>query len=95
MPAHVSEPFDPTVLPPQPQIIPDELRLTADNTNADWQTRVPPQAVGMFIAAVTQWLSNPRFGVKVEVDADSAGWTIRVGLPQPDLRNDVIIGDAE
>ena len=83
--------FDPAMLPPAPQIIPDEMaRLSVDNTNG-WATRVPPQAVGMFIAAVTQWLSNPRFGTKVEVDTRSDGWTITVSLPQPNLRDDVIL----
>lgn len=84
--------FDPSMLPPQPQIIPDELRtLVADNTAADWSTRVPAQAVGMFIGAVVQWLSDPRFGVRVEVDTDTSGWTIRVGLPAPETREDVVL----
>lgn len=87
----MSQPFDPNLLPPQPQIIPDELKVSVDNTTSDWQTRVPPQAVGMFIAAVTQWLSHPRFGVKVDVDAQADGWTIKVGLPQPETRNDITV----
>lgn len=84
--------FDPAMLPPQPDIIPDELRaLSVDNTGSDWSTRVPPQAVGMFVAAVTQWLSHPRFGVRVDVDTDTTGWTIRVGLPAPETRDDVVL----
>lgn len=87
--------FDPTMLPPQPDIaemIPPELqRLTVDNTSADWATRVPPQAVGMFIAAVTRWLSDPRFGTKVTVDTEPDGWTIHVELPKPVLRDDVTL----
>lgn len=90
----MADDFDPSMLPPQPQIIPDELRaLTVDNTGADWSTRVPPQAVGFFIAAVTRWLSHPRFGVRVRVDTDPAGWTLRVDLPTPETREDVILPD--
>lgn len=84
--------FDAAALPPQPSVIPDELRsMTVDNTGSDWSTRVPPQAVGMFVAAVAQWLSNPRFGVRVKVDADDAGWTLRIDLPTVELREDVIL----
>ena len=45
----------------------------------------------MFVAAVTQWLSHPRFGVRVDVDTDTTGWTIRVGLPAPETRDDVVL----
>lgn len=84
--------FDPSMLPPQPQIIPDELRsLVVDNTGADWSNRVPPQGLAMFIAAITQWLSHPRFGVRVQVDTDASGWTIRVGLPAVETRDDVTV----
>lgn len=83
--------FDPDMLPPQPELIPAELaHLTVDNRN-EWATKVPPAAVGMFIAAVTQWLSHPRMGTKVSVDTTPEGWTIRVELPQPDLRDDIIL----
>lgn len=84
--------FDPSMLPPRPQIIPEDLRhLVADNTKSDWQGRVPPQAVGMFIAAVVRWLSEPRMGCKVTVDTEPTGWTIKVGLPTPEIRDDVVI----
>lgn len=87
--------FDPSMLPPRPQLIPPELlHLVADNTNSDWQTRVPPQAVGMFIAAVVRWLSQPRMGTKVTVDTRIDGWTIQVDLPKPELREDIVIPDA-
>jgi hypothetical protein len=84
--------FDESMLPPRPQLIPDDLRsLSVDNTGSDWSKRVPPAAVGMFVAAVTQWLSHPRFGVAVQVDTDAGGWTIRVGLPEPETREDVVL----
>jgi hypothetical protein len=73
--------FDPTMLPGRPDIIPEELRASADL--AAWSTRVPPQAVGMFVAAVAQWLSDPRFGVTVAVESDPLGWTLRIELPPP------------
>ena len=93
MPEQVTA-FSPDQLPQQPDIIPPELRqLAADNTVSDWTTRVPPQGVGMFIAAVVRWLSHPRFGVKVTVDTEPTGWTIRVDLPARDTREDIIIGD--
>lgn len=72
------------LLPPKPDLIPAELRkLAIDNTH-QWEKRVPPQAVGMFIAAVTQWLSHPRMGTKVTVNTLDNGWTITVELPTPD-----------
>lgn len=84
--------FDPSMLPPRPQLIPQGLEhLVADNTS-EWQTRVPPHAVGMFIAAVVRWLSQPRMGTKVVCDTRPDGWTITVDLPQPELREDVIVG---
>jgi len=84
--------FDPSMLPPRPQLIPDGLQhLVADNTGSDWQTRVPPQAVGFFIAAVVRWLSEPRMGTKVTVDTEPTGWTIKVELPQPELREDITL----
>lgn len=84
--------FDPSMLPPRPQIIPEGLEhLVADNTQAQWQTRVPPQAVGMFIAAVVRWLSEPRMGTKVICDTRPDGWTITVDLPKPELRDDIIL----
>lgn len=86
--------FDPSMLPPRPQIIPDELRhYTADNTLADWSQRVPPAAVGMFVAAVAQWLSDPRFGVRVHVDARTDGWTLEIGLAPATVREDIILPD--
>ena len=87
--------FDPSMLPPQPDIIPDELRaLSADNTAAGWQQRVPPQAVGMFVAAVVRWLSDPRFGVRVDVETREDGWTLNIGLPQQETREDVVLPDT-
>lgn len=84
--------FDPSMLPPRPNIIPDELRsFSADGTLGDWSRRVPPEAVGMFVAAVAQWLSDPRFGVRVQVDARDDGWTIDIALPRPETRDDVIL----
>lgn len=81
--------FDPAQLPGQPEIIPPELRqFTIDNTS-DWAARVPPQAVGMFVAAVVQWLSHPRFGTKVTAETHNDGWTIQIGLPKPETREDV------
>jgi hypothetical protein len=73
--------FDPSMLPGHPDVIPQELRASADLSA--WSARVPPQAVGMFVAAVAQWLSDPRFGVSVNVESDPQGWTLRVGLPTP------------
>ena len=83
--------FDWSMLPPRPQIIPDELKhLVADNTQ-EWATRASPQAVGMFVAAVVQWLSQPRMGTKVTVDTRTDGWTINVDLPKPEIRDDVTL----
>lgn len=84
--------FDPSILPDPPKIIPDELRsMSVDNTGADWSARVPAAAVGMFVAAVAQWLSHPRFGTKVRVDTSEAGWVLTIDLPVPDLRDDLIL----
>ena len=83
--------FDPNTLPPQPDLIPDELRVTVDNTS-EWSTKVPPQALGMFIAAVVQWLSHPRFGAKVVCDTTPNGWNISVDLTKPEIREDLILG---
>lgn len=83
--------YSPELLPPQPEIIPPELRqFTVDNTITDWSTRVPPQAVGMFVAAVTQWLSHPRFATKVTTTTNTDGWTIHIELPKPELREDIL-----
>ena len=83
--------FDPSMIPPRPELIPPELRAASvDNTDADWAQRVPPQAVGMFVAAVARWLSHPRFGVAVAVDASEAGWQIRIDLPPAPTRDDVL-----
>ena len=83
--------FDPAMLPPQPEIIPPELRqFTVDNTS-EWSSKVPPQAVGMFIAAVVQWLSHPRFGTRVNAETTNDGWVIRVDLPKPEIREDVVL----
>lgn len=73
--------FDPSMLPGRPDVIPEEMRAQADL--AQWAAAVPPQAVGMFVAAVAQWLSDPRFGVSVNVKSDPQGWTLRIGLPTP------------
>ena len=86
--------FNESMLPPRPNLIPDELRsFTADNTMGDWQQRVPPEAVGMFVAAVARWLSDPRFGVRVHVDVRDDGWLLDIGLPRPVTRDDVILPD--
>lgn len=83
--------FDPAMIPTQPDIIPPELRsFTVDNTS-DWSSKVPPQAVGMFIAAVVQWLSHPRFGAKVTAETTNEGWVIRVDLPKPEIREDLVL----
>ena len=88
--------YNPGMLPNQPDIIPPELRqFTADNTTSDWSTRVPPQGVGMFVAAVVQWLSHPRFGCKVDVNTEQDGWTIHIGLPKPTIREDIILSDVD
>jgi hypothetical protein len=86
--------FDPSVLPPQPEVIPTDLRhFTADNTQ-EWRSKVSPGAVGMFIAAVVQWLSAPRFGTKVDCVTEPDGWTIRVSLPKPTVtRDDLMLGN--
>ena len=73
--------FDPYMLPQRPNVIPEEMRATADL--AQWAAAVPPQAVGMFVAAVAQWLSEPRVGVSGNVESDPQGWTLRIGLPPP------------
>ena len=84
--------FDPSMLPPRPQIVPDELRaFTADNTMGDWSTKVPPAAVGMFVAAVAQWLAHPRMGVRVHVETRDDGWTLDIDLPRPETRDDVTL----
>lgn len=83
--------FDPAMLPPRPNLIPPELsNLSVDNTNTDWKKRVPPQAVGMVIAAFVRWLSDPRFGTKVDVNMNADGWTINIGLNKPVIREDVL-----
>lgn len=84
--------YQPGMLPPRPDLIPPELR-TAVIDNTAWSQRVPPQAVGMFVAAVTQWLSDPRFGVKVTSDVLDDGWNIRIQLPTPQTREDVTVPD--
>lgn len=90
MPAPVNA-FDPSILPPKPDIIPPELRhLTADNTS-DWSHRIPQQAVGMVVAAVVRWLSDPRMGTKVDVHTHDDGWTIDVRLSKPEPRDDVVM----
>lgn len=88
--------FDPSALPSQPEIIPAELRhLGVDNRG--WQARVPPQSVGMFVAAVARWLADPRFGVAVEVTAHDgadglpAGWTVDVRLPDTGSARDDLL----
>lgn len=86
--------FDPAMLPPRPQIIPDELRsFTADSRLGDWSTRVPPEGVGIMVAAVVQWLSHPRFGVRVHVETRDDGWTLDIRLPRPEIREDVLLPD--
>lgn len=81
--------FNPELLPPAPQLLPDDLRhFTADNTQ-EWRAKVSPAAVGMFIAAVVQWLSAPRFGTKVDCITEPDGWTIKVSLPKPEVRDDI------
>lgn len=75
--------FDPSMLPPRPQIVPPELRqLSVDNTASDWSTRIPASQVGYLIAAFVQWLSHPRMGISVEVETRDDGWTINVKLPR-------------
>jgi hypothetical protein len=84
--------FDPSMLPPQPEIVPADLAaLTVDNTGSDWSTRVPPASVGMFIAAVARWLSHPRMGTKVTVETLADGWNLSIRLPQPEVRDDIAI----
>lgn len=86
------ERFDPSVLPPRPALIPDEMRvLVADHGGADWQTRVPPEGVGMLMAAIIRWLSHPRMGcvVRVETREQPVGWTLHVDVPGPPARDDV------
>lgn len=90
MPAPMSD-FDPGMLPPQPEIIPPELRQFSVDNTSDWSAKVPPQALGMFIAAMTQWLSHPRFGAKVTVDTHNDGWTIHVSLVRPEIREDLML----
>lgn len=87
--------FDPTALPPQPNIVPDDLAsLVIDNTaGSDWTARVPPEAVGMFVAAVARWLSDPRFGCRVQVDTETHGWILRISTQPPVMREDVLLAD--
>lgn len=81
-----------TELPPPPQIVPEDLaRFSVDNTVSDWTNRVPPAAVGMFIATVAQWLSAPRMGCKVTIDTLPDGWTFTVQIAPPDDRDDVTV----
>jgi hypothetical protein len=83
--------FDPGMLPPRPQLIPEDLRhLVADNTQ-QWQTKVPPSVVGMFVAAVVRWMSEPRMGTKVTCDTRLDGWTITIDLPKPELHEDITL----
>lgn len=79
--------FRPDMLPPQPEIIPPDLRASVDNTG--WATKIPPEGVGMFIAFIVQTLSHPRFGAKVNVDPQPGRWVIEVELRQPELRDDI------
>lgn len=82
--------FDPSMLPPRPTILPDQMRtLVSDPGMGDWQSRVPAHAVGMFVAAVASWLSDPRFGASVRLDTHERGWTIAVELPAAPDRDDV------
>lgn len=86
--------FDASALPEQPDIIPPELRHAAAQ-GSGWAARVPPAAVGMFVAAVAQWLSDPRFGVAVEVTAHDGesgprGWTVEVRVPESPQRDDLL-----
>jgi len=85
--------FDPGMLPAQPEIIPPELRQFSVDNTADWSRKVPPQAVGMFVAAIVQWLSHPRFGTKVNAETTNDGWVITIGLPKPVTREDVVLDD--
>lgn len=89
--------FDDSVLPPRPTIVPDDMRtLVSDPGLGDWQQRVPAHAVGMFVAAVAQWLSDPRFGVSVRLATGERGWTISVELPAVPDRDDVTMpADAQ
>lgn len=86
--------FDPSMLPPRPQIIPDELRAMAVDNTGDWQTKVPPAVAGMFVATVAQWLANPRLGLRVNVETREDGWTLDIVLPAPETRDDVILPGA-
>lgn len=83
--------FDPNALPPQPDVIPDELRSLAVDNTSDWSVRVPAAGVGMFVAAVVQWLSHPRFGVRVNVETSDRGWLLRIDLPDVEARDDVVL----
>lgn len=87
--------FDPSALPPRPTVLPDEVRtLVSDPGMGDWTRRVPAHAVGMFVGAVAQWLSDPRFGVSVRLDTHDRGWTIDVRLPDPIDRDDVTMPET-
>lgn len=76
------------MLPPLPTLIPEDLRAVAGHS--EWAPQVSPQAVGMFVAAVARWMSAPRIGADVTVETTTAGWVIRVDLPQPAAVDDVI-----
>lgn len=91
----MTQQFDPGMLPPQPTIIPPELAsAVVDNTaGGDWQSRVPAEAVGMFVAAIARWLSHPRFGVRVQVDTETHGWVLRISTQPPVVREDVLLAD--
>ena len=76
--------FRPDMLPPRPQLIPPELRkASVDNTLDGFQTKVTPEQIGMFMAFIVGTLSDPRWGVKVQltIKDDNTGWTLNVELP--------------
>ena len=90
--------FDPSMLPPQPTLVPDDLRrLIADNTGPGWvEGRIPPDGVAYFVAAVVRWLSHPRMGTRVSCDLvtpaeGGTGWVITVECVGPQGRDDVVV----
>lgn len=83
--------FEPGMLPPQPQIIPPELRhLTVDNTS-DYTQKLSPDAIARFLGFVVHFLSRAEVGVKVDLDTRVDGWTLAITLPP--VREDVTLPD--
>lgn len=84
--------FDPSMLPPLPDLIPAELRkASVDNTLGGFTRKITPAQIGMLMTWIVGTLSQPQFGLKVASEVTDTGWVITVDLPQPSTRQDVAL----